>query len=166
MNLRPSTRVPFDEYIERVKDVVDAVEFFYLEPYGKFDAMPACWKHSDKHQRRDVAAHIGSFYDKSKTDFLKELWALPNIKKFLNLGYVKLDDLTKFRADYLSTQGNDPVFVEPNFIDSSADDTPKVEDNAFLIGEYNGFSLKPKKLINDFQHKPGNPKAQGNIFRY
>ena len=26
--------------------------------------------------------------------------------------------------------------------------------------------MKPKKLIKDFQHKPGNPKAQGNILRH
>ena len=30
VNMLPSTRVPFDEYIERVKDVVDAEYFFYL----------------------------------------------------------------------------------------------------------------------------------------
>ena len=59
VNLRPSTRVTFDDYIQRVKDVVDAGNFFYLKRYGKFDAMPACWGHLDKQQRRDVAALIG-----------------------------------------------------------------------------------------------------------
>ena len=82
VNLRPSTRVTFDEYIERVKDVVDAGDFFYLKRYGKFDAMPACWKHLDEQQRRDVAALIGLFYDDPKADFLKESWALTNIKNF------------------------------------------------------------------------------------
>ena len=71
MNLRPSTRVPFDEYIEKVNDVVDAVDFFYLKRYGKFYAMPACWKHLDEQKSRDVAAPIGSFYDESKADFSK-----------------------------------------------------------------------------------------------
>ena len=66
--------------------------------------MPACWKHLDEQQRRDVAALIGSFYDESNTGCSKELWALPNIKKFLNLGYVKLDDLAKFRLAYLATR--------------------------------------------------------------
>ena len=83
MNLCPSKRFPFDEYIDRVKDVVDAGDFFYLKRDGKFYTMPACWKHLDEHQRRDVAAIIGSFYDKSKADCSKEPWALPNIKKFL-----------------------------------------------------------------------------------
>ena len=126
VNLRPSTRVPFDECIERVKDVVDAGYFFYLKHHGKFDAMPACWKHLDQQQLRNIAALLDLFYDKSKSDFLKEPWGLPNIKKFLNLGYVKLDDLAKFRVAYLETQGDDYVFIEPPFIDSSAEDTPRL----------------------------------------
>ena len=96
VNLRPSTQVPFDEYIEKVKDVMDAGDFFYLKCYGNFDAMPAWWNHLDKHQLRDVATLIVLFYDESKADFSKNSWALPNIKKFLNLGYVKLYDLAKF----------------------------------------------------------------------
>ena len=95
--------------------------------------MPACWKHLDDQQRRDVATLIGQFYDESKADCSKELWELPNIKKFLNLGYVKLDDLAKFRASYLETQVDDSVFFETPFIDSSFDDTPKVEDDSSLL---------------------------------
>ena len=52
-----------------MKDVVDAGDFIYLKRYGKFDAMPVCWKHLDKQQHRDVATLIGSFNDKSKSDF-------------------------------------------------------------------------------------------------
>ena len=37
VNLNTSTRVLFEEYIERVKDVVDAVDYFYLYRSGKFD---------------------------------------------------------------------------------------------------------------------------------
>ena len=128
--------------------------------------MPACWKHLDQHQRRDVAALIGSFYDQSKADCSKEPLALPNIKNLLNLGYVKLDDLEKFHAYYLATQGDDSVFVEPHFIDSSADDTPKVEDGSVLLDKHEGFALNPKKLIKEFQQKPSDPKAQGNLFRH
>ena len=89
---------------------MDAGDFLYLKCYGKFDAMPTCWKHLDEQQRRDVAALIGLFYDESKAGCLKEPWALTNIKKSLNLGYVKLDDPAKFRAAYLATQGNYSVF--------------------------------------------------------
>ena len=77
---------------------------------------------------------------------------------------MKLYDLAKFRVAYLATKGNDSVFIEPPFIDSSVDDTPKVEEESFLIDEHDGFSLKPKKLIKEFQQMPGDPKAQGNLF--
>ena len=70
---------------------------------------------------------------------------------------MKLDDLAKFRVAYLATQGNDSVFIEPPFLDSSADDTPKVEDDSVLLDEHDGFALKPKKLIKEFQHMPGDP---------
>ena len=73
-----------------VKDVVDVGDLFYTKRYGKYDAVPAWWKHLDEQQRRDVAALIGSFYDESKADCSKEPWELPNTKKFLNLGYMKL----------------------------------------------------------------------------
>ena len=42
VNLCPSTRVPFKEYIEIVKDVVDAGDYFYYKCDGEFDTMPAC----------------------------------------------------------------------------------------------------------------------------
>ena len=147
MKLRPSTRVRFDEYIERVKDVVDAGDFLYLKHYKFSYAMPAWLKHLYEQQRRDVAALIGSFYEESKANCSKEPWALPNIKKFLNIGYVNLDNLVKFRAAYLATQGGDYVFVEPSFIDSSAGDTPKVEDDSNLLDKHDGFALNPEKLI-------------------
>ena len=145
---------------------MDAGNFLYIKRYGKFDAMIVCWNHLDEHQRRDVASLIGWFYDESKANLLKEPWALPNIKKFLNFEYVKLDDLAKLCAAYLATWGDDSVFVEPPFIDISADDTPKVEDNDVLLNKHNGFTLNPKKLIKEFQHNPSNPKAQGNLFRH
>ena len=128
--------------------------------------MPACLKHLYEQQCRDVAALIGLFYEESKANCSKEPWALSNIKKFLNLGYVNLDDLVKFCVAYLATQRGDYVFVEPSFIDSSDGDTPKVEDDSILLDKHDGFALKPEKLINQFQQNPGNPKAQGNIFRH
>ena len=81
----------------------------------------------------------------------KKPLTLPNIKKFLNLGYVKLDDLAKFRAAYLETQGDVSVFVKLPFIDSSADDTHKFEEESFLLNEHGGFALKTKKLIKELQ---------------
>ena len=40
-NLCPSTRVTLKECIERVKDVVDAGDYFYYKHYGKFYEIPA-----------------------------------------------------------------------------------------------------------------------------
>ena len=128
--------------------------------------MPACWKHLDEQKSRDVSALIGSFYDESKADCSKELWALPNTKNFMNIGYVNLDDLAKFCAAYLETQGDDYLFVEPPFIDISADDTPKVEDYAVLLDKHDSSEFNPKKLIKQFQDKPGYPKDQVNLFRH
>ena len=86
MTLCPSTQVTFDEYIERVKDAVDAGDFFYRKRYGKSDAMPACWKNLKENQRHEVSVLTGSFYDGSKADCSKESWSLYNLKKFSNLG--------------------------------------------------------------------------------
>ena len=79
---------------------------------------------------------------------------------------MKLDELMKFCADYLETQGDDSVFVEPRFIDSSDYDTHKVEEDSVLINKHDGLELKLKKLIKEFQQKPGDPRAQCNLFRH
>ena len=58
-------------------------------------------------QIREVATLLGSFYDESRGDHNKEPWSIPNLKNYLNLGYVKLDDLPKFRPTYFATLGDD-----------------------------------------------------------
>ena len=40
--------------------------------------------------------------DESRCDRNKEPWSIPNLKRYLNLEYVKLDDLTKFCAAYFA----------------------------------------------------------------
>ena len=62
--------------------------------------MPEFWKNLEELQRREVATILGSFYDESHGDRNKEPWSIPNVKKYLDLGYAKLDDLPKFRAAY------------------------------------------------------------------
>ncbi len=44
--------VPFDKYIERVKDVVDAGDYFYYKRQGVFDLMPTFWKNLEEPRRR------------------------------------------------------------------------------------------------------------------
>jgi len=161
VNLRPSTRVPFAQYILMVKDVVDAGDFFYRPRHGMFDAMPACWKKLTEAERRKVAAVIGSFYDKSRADPMKEPWSLCNLKTFLNLGFVSLGDVPKFRAAYLATRGDESIFVDPPPV---ADTAPVTNNNHPLLDKHDGFALKPTKLIAAYKANPGDSKIQGQLF--
>ena len=166
VNLRPSTRVPFTEYVTRVKEVVDAGDYFYYKRQGMFDAMPACWKQLCEAQRREVAALIGSFYDESRANPDKDPWAIDNLKKYLDLGYVKLDEMPKFRAAYLATRGDESIFADPPF-GSATDDDSAAGINAngsTLLDQHDGFALKPKTLVEQYQANPGDSKAQGKLF--
>jgi len=96
-----------------VKAVIDAGDYFYLKRSGKFDSMPACWNNLEETQHHEISTLIASFYNDLRGDSNKEPWSIQNLKKCLNLGYVKLDDLPKFRGAYFATLGDDSVFVEP-----------------------------------------------------
>ena len=116
--------------------------------------MPACWKNLEEPQRREVATLLGSFYDESRGYHNKEPWSIPNLKKYLNLGYVKLDDLTKFHAAYFSILADDSVFVEPpNFVQPPS-------DNNTLLDDHDRFALKPKKLVKKYQDNHNEPNTQ------
>ena len=114
VNPCPSTRVPFNEYIKRVKEVVDTGDYFYYNRDGKFDAMPVFWKNLEEDQRQAVATLIDSFDDESRADRTKETWAIGNINKYLDLEFVTLVELPKLRAAYLETIGDDSVFADPH----------------------------------------------------
>ena len=96
-----------------MKAVVDAGDYFYLKRSGKFDSMPACWNNLEETQHHEISTLIASFYHDLRGDSNKEPWSIQNLKKCLNLGYVKLVDLPKFRGAYFETLGDDSVFVEP-----------------------------------------------------
>lgn len=64
-------------------------------------------------ERQKVAAVIESFYDESRANPMKEPWSLPNLKTFLNLGFVSLDDVPKYRAAYFATRGDESIFNDP-----------------------------------------------------
>ena len=115
--------------------------------------MPACWKNLEDPQLRESATLLGSFYDESRCDHNKEAWSISNLKMYLNLGYVKLDDLTKFHAAYFSILGDDSVFVEPPpFVQ------PPPENNT-LLDDHDGFALKPKKLFKNYKDNRNDPKT-------
>ena len=161
VNLRPSTRIPFSQYILRVKDVVDAGDFFYRPRHGMFDAMPACWKKLTEAERPKVAAVIKLFYDESRANPMKEPWSLHNLKTFLNLGFVTLDDVPKYRADYLATRGDESIFVDPPPVVVAATVT---NNDHPLLDKHDVFALKPTKFIDAFKTNPGNSKIQGQLF--
>ena len=54
VNLRPSTCIPFKDYILKVKKVVEAGNFFFHERHGMFDATPSCWKNLKEEQHWEV----------------------------------------------------------------------------------------------------------------
>ncbi len=82
--------------------MVDAGDFFYCKHQGMFHAMPAYWKNLMELQRCEVATLIGSFYDKSCAIPTKLPCLVCNLKKYLNLGYINLDDAQDCAA-YLAT---------------------------------------------------------------
>ena len=131
---------------------MDAGDYFYLMRSGGFDSMPACWKNLEEPQRYEVATLLGLFYDESRGDHNKEPWSIPNIKNYLNRGYVKLDDLPKFCAAYFATLGDDLVFFEPP------------PENNTLLDYHDVFALKPKKLVKNHQDNRTDPKTQRTLF--
>ena len=147
VNPCPSTRVPFNEYIERVKDVVDARDYLYYNRDGKFEAMPEFWNNLYEDQRRSVSTLIDSFYDEYRTDRTKDKWAIGNIKKYLDLEFVSLVELTKFQSAYLESLGGDSVFADPPLCNAAIKDA----GNMKLIGDHDGFALKPKMLMKKYK---------------
>ena len=105
-------------------------------------------------QNREVATLLGSFYDESCGDRNKEPWSIPNIKQYLNLGYMNLDDQPKFRATYFATLGDDLVFFKPiHFVQ------PPPENNT-LLDDHDRFAFQPKKLVKNYQGSCTDPKNQ------
>lgn len=166
VNCRPSARKPFAEWILTLKDVAEAGDFFFHKRTGMFDAMPACWKHLKEDQRREVAALCQTFYNEALVDPSKKPWGVDNIKRYLGLGYVKLDDLFKFRAAYLASLQDDSIFMDPVPEDSTTEAASTSNGHSALLDEHDGFALKPKALIKEYQENRGDSDAQGKLFRH
>lgn len=117
----------------------------------------------DEAQRHEVADLIGSFYDASRADRSKDPWSIENVKQYLNLGYVKLDDIYKFRAAYLATLQDDSLFVEPPFLSPTSD---SAIDNSNLLENHDGFALKPKKLMEEYEENRHDATVQAKVFNH
>ena len=113
VNLRPSRRVPFKEYITKVQSVVAAGDFYFHERHGMFDSMPACWKSLTEVQRRELAALLRSFYEEARRDSIRAAWSYENFQKVMMLGFVKCEDVHKFRSAFMASIGDESVFVDP-----------------------------------------------------
>ena len=141
-----------------MKAVVDAGDYFYLKRSGKFDSMPACWNNLEETQHHEISTLIASFYNDLRGDSNKEPWSIQNLKKYLNLGYVKLVDLPKFRGAYFATLGDDSVFVEPTHA------VQPLQESAALLDKHDGFALKPRKLLGKYQKNCTDSKTQAQLF--
>ena len=114
----------------------------------------------------EVAALIGSFYDDYLSNPDKYPWAIDNINKYLYLGYVKFDKMTKFRVAYLETCGDESIISYPPFgIVTDDDSDADTNSNGYiLLDHHDGFILKPNNPVEKYHEISGGSKAQGKIF--
>ena len=77
-------------------------------------------------KHRILATHVDKFYKAARTDPSKSAWSIANLKKVMELGFVKLEDVTKLRAACLASHGNESVFANPAGV---AEDAPMSDED-------------------------------------
>ena len=130
-------------------------------------------------QCRKFALLVESFYDESRINPSIPTWSLNNIKNIMLPGCVKLDDTPKLQCLYLAARHDDSVFVDSLEEDDdkeeekdskSGDLTPKeaqvVGRGGELLDTYDGFALKPKKAILEYQDNTGDMDIQMNLLQH
>ena len=100
-------------------------------------------------RREEVGALIDSFYRESVRDATKPAWSTDNFKKFMMLGYINFLDVHKFRSEYLASKEDESVFVDL----PPEENVPSNSNSEKLLGEYDGFSLKPKKPLKSYTRR-------------
>jgi hypothetical protein len=156
VNLRPSRRKPFDEWIAKHKGTVDAVDFYFKSRSGLYDAMPACWKNMTEQNRRAIAARIATFPAR---------WTVENIKELLLLPRVKFDDVEKWRSCFFISQEDPSVFVTPLFCADDDDDADSPDNNQRSIAiDYAGFAFAPSELMSPYKADRKDANAAGKLF--
>ena len=95
---------------KRFKTVLKAGDYFFSKCKNLYEAMPAAWKHMIEQKHYKFALLVDYFYAESRADPSIPTWSLNNIKKFMILGCVKLDDIPKLRCSYLAARHNNYVF--------------------------------------------------------
>ena len=74
--------------------------------------------------------------------------------------------MPNFCAFYLEPRGDESIFADPPFFITTDDDyASDTNANCYtLLDQHDGFALKPKKLVEQYQANPSDSKSQGNIF--
>ena len=82
-------------------------------------------------------------------DTFSGIWSTDSLKKIIALGIVKLDNIDKLHACYLTMKEDPSVFVKP---DAVPEDKPVKEKTPQLIldEDYKEFSFAPEKLLQSF----------------
>ena len=122
--------VSFDVWIRQLDDrgVLNAERFFEgrVSLYG---AMPACWKHLNMDKRQEVMNVISSIYNDVLPN--EKVWTKVNVLRLTK--FVKLDDVFKLRACYLTAKADPSVItrVEEESIDSNCVATASARIESF-----------------------------------
>ena len=137
VNMCPSKRVPFEEWVKKHELIVKAADRFFKERGGLFDAMPACWQHMSEEQRRGVCAVF---------DLCNDIWTKENVVKIMQLGYVHFDDIPKLRGCYLTSKEDPSVFLDP----PSEEEGTTTSRQLLLDTDYHAFSFAPKQQLDEY----------------
>jgi len=152
VNTCPSQLVPFEQWLKKHEKGVNAADRFFEKRDSLYDAMPAAWKHMTEAQRREVCAMLDLFEKKSDEDPTKALWDVDNVRKLMELGYVKYDDIPKLRGCHLTAKDDPSVFVNP--VPLSEEDVQKKEVKRMrqlaLDVDYSCFTFAPSHLMEPY----------------
>ena len=77
---------------------------------------------------------------------MKGKWNKKHLLDLMSLGFVKLDDVQKFRGCHFLSKEDPTIFVDP-----AADERSNSEKRQWMIDrDFDGFSLAPKKLMDQY----------------
>jgi hypothetical protein len=159
VNLRPSMRTPFAQWLLKHKENVKAANFFFKSRSGLYNATPACWKNVTEAERREVAAMIETF---------PAQWTSEHIRQLIALTFVKFDDVDKFRGCYLLSKEDPSVFVTTFFCADDEDNADESTNASGRLGridtDYDGFCFAPKALMDPYKEDRSNTKLAGELF--
>ena len=66
--------------------------------------MPACWKKLTVSQRHKVSRLLNCFEEEAAEEPSKGVWNIDNVRRVMELGFMKYDDITKLRTSVLAAR--------------------------------------------------------------